>query len=64
MKEKPAYRQAGTRHGVAAKLNAYNVGAENKEYEFWQRDSLAIPFVHTSFLITVRSNLNRPLGFI
>ena len=27
----------------AAKLNAYKVGAENKDYEFWQRDSLAIP---------------------
>ncbi len=25
------------------KLNAYKVDAENKDYEFWQRDSLAIP---------------------
>ena len=27
----------------ATKLNAYKVGAENKDYEFWQRDSLAVP---------------------
>jgi hypothetical protein len=25
------------------KLDAYKVDAENKDYEFWQRDSLAIP---------------------
>jgi putative transposase len=27
----------------AGKLNAYKVGAENKEYELWQLNSLAIP---------------------
>ena len=27
----------------AAKLSSYKVEAENKKYEFWQRDSLAIP---------------------
>ena len=27
----------------ATKLNAYKMCAENKDYEFWQRDSLAVP---------------------
>src|SRR3982750_1041201 len=33
------------------KLNSYRVDAENKKYEFWQRDSLAVPLFSRNVII-------------
>jgi putative transposase len=45
------------------KLNAYRVDAENKKYEFWKRDSLAIP-LFTRKVATQKLNYmhNNPLA--
>ena len=45
------------------KLNAYRVDAENKKFEFWQRDSLAIP-LFTRKVATQKLNYmhNNPLA--
>jgi len=57
-----AFKKMLRREGDS-RLNAYKVKAGNKEYEFWQRDSLAVPlFTRKVALQKLKYMHNNPLA--